>query len=460
MQPRVRFWEALALGGLLVVAAVIFQRPILLVGVAGIAAWLVGMQAAFMSAIGRFDRDLTVEQTVVPATTAIDRSVSVIVETEAPTADLDATVRARPSPGIRVSGATEARVGEPIEFEVDVPAAGMYRLRPPEVTVTDRAGLFTERFTRGSTETITVEEQPEQTVHIGQGGEDLTQAFGDHPSKATGSGLVPAKLRKYEPSTSALRIDWKATARLTDTYVREFETEKTIETVFVVDQRAHLGMGREDETPLDYLRAAALGYLGVVQELRDPIGCYLVGDGDATRVLDPTSSDRGYELVQRRLHGLRAEAGHKPTVRPTSLRRRGATALDPATGFGRTLRPYVDTQSVADLEDPFLTAVRMATRNHGEIQLVLFTDDADRTAIRDAVATAHQENHTVLVFLTPTVLFEPGGLADLESAYERYREFERFRRNLSRNSRVHAFEVAPRARIETILRQARTRRTA
>jgi hypothetical protein len=64
----------------------------------------------------------------------------------------------------------------------------------------------------------------------------------------------------------------------------------------------------------------------------------------------------------------------------------------------------------------------------------------------------------VLVFLTPTVLFAPGELADLEHAYARYREFEIFRRDLARLERVSAFEVGPGDRLDTILSTGRQRR--
>lgn len=71
----------------------------------------------------------------------------------------------------------------------------------------------------------------------------------------------------------------------------------------------------------------------------------------------------------------------------------------------------------------------------------------------------------MLVFLAPTVLFEEGGLSDVGNAYERYRDFERFRRQLARLDRVSAFEMGPGDRLTTILSsgaqtQRRRQRTA
>ena len=74
---------------------------------------------------------------------------------------------------------------------------------------------------------------------------------------------------------------------------------------------------------------------------------------------------------------------------------------------------------------------------------MIFTDDTNRREIREAVETARTDARGVTVFLAPTVLYEPGSLADLPAAYERYTEFETFRRELDRLADVDAFEVGP-----------------
>jgi len=62
------------------------------------------------------------------------------------------------------------------------------------------------------------------------------------------------------------------------------------------------------------------------------------------------------------------------------------------------------------------------------------------------------------VFLTPSILFDPGGLVDLEAAYDRYVEFEEFRRDLARLPGVSAFEVGPGDRLDAVLATGRDRR--
>ena len=53
--------------------------------------------------------------------------------------------------------------------------------------------------------------------------------------------------------------------------------------------------------------------------------------------------------------------------------------------------------------------------------------------------------------MTPEVLFERAELADIETAYDRYLDFEEFRQELEQHSAVAAYEVGPSERIETVL---------
>ena len=105
----------------------------------------------------------------------------------------------------------------------------------------------------------------------------------------------------------------------------------------------------------------------------------------------------------------------------------------------------------------FATARTRLRRLRGTSWTVLLTDDTHRTETRETAKLARRGSGRCLVFLTPTVLFEPGGLADLESAYARYREFEEFRRGLDSLDRVRAFEVAPGDRIGALLADRRRR---
>jgi uncharacterized protein (DUF58 family) len=386
-------------------------------------------------------------------------------------------------------GEREAGTSVPIRL----PVAGSFAFDRPRVTATDPGGLFRERLARGPAPSVTVEPRGPHDVHVGEAGEQLA-AYGDHRSRRRETGLEPGELREYVPGDPAHRIDWKATARMNEPHVREFETESDRVTALLVDHRAAMGHGPPGETKLDYARQVALGFVDGLRAEGDPLGYYTVGDGGLTDRRAPVAG--GYALAERRLrelqpmdrrehpiedttrpggeaerHADRPDApGGEPsiagpeTVRAPADARRAAARLDGDAAFDATLGPYFAAQRTyveRIAGDPlFETARTHLARLSGTVWTVLFTDDSHPTEVRETVRLARRANGRVLVFLTPTVLFEPGGLADLDAAYERYSEFEAFRRELARLDRVAAFEVGPGDRLDAVLAAGRGRRRA
>lgn len=456
MQPTRRFWETVAVGAVLAVAALAFDQPGLLVGAGGVAAWLLAAQVVFVYDLRELDEGLRIVQTVERPVVLVEEETVVTLAATAPETDLDVTIEARPTAGLLASGTTSTGLDDDAVFTVSSSVAGTHALRSPTVSLTGRLGFYTERLTRGRPAELTVEQRTPRRFHVGAQGTSLPTAFGEHAAETTGSGLVPAELREYVPGESVRRIDWKATARLTDTYVREFEAESDVSSLFIIDHRGSLRVGSEGETAFDYLRTAALGYLAAARSIRDLVGCYAVGDEGVTQLTTPTNTTRGYDRTRRRIRGL--DPGSSVT-RPRQFRpvARRCSTLDTETAFDRTLRPFVDTRPLRSADDSLEAAVRVATaRQRGATQVVLFTDDSNHAAITAAVSRATRRDTAVLVFLAPRVLFEPGALSDLDRAYDRYLAFERFRQELSNTRNVEAFEVAPRDRIETVLGGRRT----
>jgi uncharacterized protein (DUF58 family) len=297
----------------------------------------------------------------------------------------------------------------------------------------------------------------------------VATAFGEHEAGRLGSGLDPAELREYHPGDAAGRIDWKATARLSTPYVREFEAETDRTTALLFDHRASTATGREGERKLDFLREVALAFLASARALDDPLGCYAVGDGGTTAIHPPGTTATAYSAVRTTLEGLEptrrvgeSEPGRGHPGRSPADARRAATALaDDGSAFARRLGPLLEESDpyidrIAG--DPvFATARTRLTRLRGTTWTVLLTDDSHPREVRETVKLARRGSGHALVFLAPTVLFEPGGLADLEAAYGRYREFEEFRRGLAALDRVRAFEVAPGDRIGALLTHRRRR---
>ena len=99
----------------------------------------------------------------------------------------------------------------------------------------------------------------------------------------------------------------------------------------------------------------------------------------------------------------------------------------------------------------------MLFRSQGNSQTLVFTTDSDPAQLREAVKVARGSAGHVVVFLAPQVLFEERGMTDLETAYERYTEFEELRCELAGLERVSAYEVAPGDRLTAVLAAGRAR---
>jgi hypothetical protein len=351
-------------------------------------------------------------------------------------------------------------------FSITWPIAGSFQFEPPVITATDANGLFEEQLSQGPTPEVVVEPRGPREIHVGEGGERIATVAGEPISRRLTTGLEPGGLREYVPGDAVRQINWKVTARLSQPHVHEYEMETDRVAALLVDHRETMNTGSPDETKLDYARQVALAFINSVRNAGDPLGCYTVGDAGTTSRYAPTTDQ--YTIVKRRLRELRItgdetkdETNAEPIHSP-AMARRAATRLRTNAAFDDTLHPYfaAATTYVERIEDDplFETARIHLARLSGTVWTVIFTDDTNRAEIRETVRFARRGNGRVLVFLTPTVLFAPGELADLEHAYERYREFEVFRRDLARLERVSAFEVGPGDRLNAVLSSGRQRR--
>jgi uncharacterized protein (DUF58 family) len=463
-----RGWASALAGLLLVALGLLLQRSILLVGGAVVGAGLLADALVFVRQLETALEGLTVDQRPERDGVVADRPLAVTLR-----ASLDEpspfqlTIESRPpasTTGVdpELGRLTIPPGGERVEATAlaSWPHAGTVKFRAPRVTAHDRLGLFEQSFGAGPTPSVTVAPPGPREIHVGVGGEPITAGYGEHEAGRRGAGLKPAELREYVPGDAATRIDWKATARLDEAYVREFEVETDRRTALIFDHRAPLARGPEGETALDYLREVALAYVGSARAFDDPLGCYTVGDDGITGRWLPSADRDQYASIDRYLGGLEPTttlSTHHPTNRtgPDSARRLAASLEIDRSTFARTLEPYFATAKpyVERIEcEPLYRTVRSARETlQGALWTVLFTDDTDPAAVRQAVSSAQRGEGRVVVYLTPSALFEPGGLGDLDRAYEDYVAFEEFRRELSRPNGVMAYEVAPGDRLEAVL---------
>lgn len=499
MRATRRYWAVAALAATLAALAVLLDRPLLLVGAVGLAAYLVAAGFAFHRALLRARDGLSVDQSTDRDRVVVEEPVTVSLEASF---DRGASHAVEVEAGLPVASTGPDRADRTVTLErggrsgratfpLDAPVAGVLAFERPTVSAADPLGLLTETLELGPAPTLTVEPRGPRDVHVGEGGERVAAAFGEHPAGRLGPGLAPTELREYVHGDDASRIDWKATARLNHPYVREDEAETDRVTAILIDHRAAMGAGPPGETKLDYARQAALAVANAAREHDDPLGLYAVGDGGITVSRPPASTPRAYAAIRRALHDLAptatgasagaatdgttsttaatdgATSAASPARRvqgPSAARTRAGRLDGDASPFGTTLRPFLADAAAyvhrVDAEPLFRAARSSLGRIRGTLWTVLLTDDTDRAQVREAVKVARRGDDHVVVFLTPDALFEPGGLADVEAAYDRYRDFEAFRRELARMDRVSAFEVAPGDRMEAVLDAHRRRRAA
>jgi len=490
MRGTRRYWRTVAVGGVLAAGALVLARPLLLGAAVAVWGWLLVRALVFRESWRAVARGLRVEQTVSDAVVRREEPVetTLTVALDAP-GDVRLTVRSLPplsapvptadrtvqlAPGERTAGTT---------YRAEVPVAGRTRLRGVRVTIDDPAGLFSLRRTlRDDALRPGVDVRPygAADVHVGAGDADLSQGYGEHDAERGGGGVVPFQAREYVPGDALSRVDWNATARLGEPYVREFETSASRRVLLVVDHRHETGRGPAGRTMLDHGRAVATAVVEAARGLNDPLGWVTVGDGGVTAYVGPGGTTDRYDDARRAVERLSPTAPVDPTdgddgeraaptdgtdrefaatarttgrPAPTDRVRAASALAGDETAFGRALGPFfTDPTRYAHRvgASPLSAAVRTATRRGGAATWpVIVTTDRNRSELVETVRAARRGDNRVLVFVTPSALFDAG--ADPETAYERYRSFAAFRRRLNGHDRVTALEVGPRDRIADVV---------
>ena len=81
---------------------------------------------------------------------------------------------------------------------------------------------------------------------------------GEHLTPQTGSGTELAMIRPYYPGDDVRHIDWMATARLQEPYVRVHVGERALTTWLVLDVSASMAFGTADRRKADVAEGVAL----------------------------------------------------------------------------------------------------------------------------------------------------------------------------------------------------------
>lgn len=468
-----RWWTTAGSGAFLVILGVAADRPLLLFGAAGIGAWLLGTAVTAYWLASQLTERLTIDYTLTATTTRVETRTTATLTASRPSevAITPLTVQLGLPPGVEHEGGMEPLSLPPTTTEATTtttltfPIAGQFTLPSPKLTIRDPFGFYQFQRSQGDAPTITVIPRTPE-LHIGQGGEKTYSAYGEHQTDRPGPGVTTRELRQYVPGDDVRQIDWKATARLADTYIRETEGETDREMLLVVDHRHSMAVGPDGEQMLDYAREVGLGLTYTALDRGDPVGLWMVGGDGITTAVNPDSATETYRRIQALLYDLSPTAPlhdreRVPVARSQTLAERLAGDTGP---FAETLGPYVTDLNAyvqALTAEPLVGTVRrIRNQSQRDGVVVLITSDATPGELREAIKTAIQGGGQALVFLTPQCLFEPAGLTNLETAYNRYHDFEQLRRELGTHPRVSIFELAPDTRLNVLLGDRRTRQEA
>jgi len=109
------------------------------------------------------------------------------------------------------------------------------------------------------------------------------------------SGIEFSNLRQYTSGDDASRIDWKASARSNDLYVKEFEEETDLDVFILLDVSDSMTFGTAEKLKSEYagLLASTLTWSSVDIGLNVGVGLY----GDDSTFITPSGDFTQYQIV-------------------------------------------------------------------------------------------------------------------------------------------------------------------
>lgn len=129
--------------------------------------------------------------------------------------------------------------------------------------------------------------------------------LGDYPSRRKGMGMEFTDIREYNPGDDMRWINWKATARRDTLMVNEYESERTGDTVILLDARRFLKGKEEYEKLLNASVRAAATLATYLSRTRSRVGFVMLGK--TVDWIYPTYGKRAMYLIMDRLLHIRSK---------------------------------------------------------------------------------------------------------------------------------------------------------
>lgn len=187
------------------------------------------------------------------------------------------------SPGLRVMSGSNRTLLDlrphnkvAIEYHVVPSSRGLYNLGPVKISLADPAKLFISESSVGEPSSLYV--YPERRpVKLRIFPRKTRSWWGSTPSRRAGVGMEFHGVRDYQPGDEFRSINWKASARLARIVTNEYETERAVDTVLIVDagklSRSPIG----PKNILDYEAEAALSIASHLLNRGNRVGLILHG---------------------------------------------------------------------------------------------------------------------------------------------------------------------------------------
>ncbi|MHA1689432.1 MAG: DUF58 domain-containing protein [Promethearchaeota archaeon] len=171
---------------------------------------------------------------------------------------------------------------------------GEYPLGPLSITVKDRLGFNSaERIVPDSITDILVYPPYDdiKRIEILGSKRSLQLNFGELRSKQKGLGSEFYGMRKYVFGDQFRLIDWKASVRTQKLIVKEFETERDITVMVILDASESMAGGAIENTKFEYSIRACMLLAKVALTRRDSVGVFAFSDKKNFNYLKPKSGD-------------------------------------------------------------------------------------------------------------------------------------------------------------------------
>ncbi|NPE06994.1 MAG: DUF58 domain-containing protein [Asgard group archaeon] len=154
------------------------------------------------------------------------------------------------------------------------PVRGLFKVGPTKVIIHDRLGFYEEETIKQDFDEVLVYPSYEDIKKLKTLGakRQLGKMFGMHKTKLKGTGMEFWGIRDYFPEDAFRYIDWKAFSRTNKLQIREFETEKNIRVMILLDTSQSMDQGLIRNTKLEFSIRAVVLLSHMAQERKDMIG--------------------------------------------------------------------------------------------------------------------------------------------------------------------------------------------